>query len=187
MATLNNLDGGGSLQNLNGIHKVSLNGSLYSKGNFLGSKNGLHASRTFQLSSQQNLLKKKQIEKENAAVYKLKRQLEGEETDRAIESSGCVEWSWSKRQDSEIHTLKFTPDNNYIAVGCGDGQISIYHLPTQNRLFALNPDMKMNLPCTSICFRPENEDLDQINKNIFAASCNTKLTKMRMVQFAIGI
>ncbi|KAJ3151692.1 hypothetical protein HDU89_001740 [Geranomyces variabilis] len=73
------------------------------------------------------------------------------------------------KESSEVYSVKFSLDDEYIAVGLGDAQISILSTRTNERLHTLTPaNLSADLPCTSIAFRPEAPSYK--NKNVLAAA-----------------
>ncbi|KAJ3260471.1 hypothetical protein HK103_000613 [Boothiomyces macroporosus] len=131
-------------------------------------------SNLYKTSSRDALSKKKVpgVDKpsaqSNALAYKLKKQLEGEESEREPDLNGILKWRWSKKETTEIYSLNFSPDSAYLAATGGQGNIYIYSTFTNQKEFTLVPDLKVFAPCTSVAFRPDNKDLK--NKNVLGAT-----------------
>ncbi|KAJ3158825.1 hypothetical protein HDU86_002512 [Geranomyces michiganensis] len=69
------------------------------------------------------------------------------------------------KESSEVYSVKFSLDDEYLAAGLGDSRISVFI-----RLHTLMPtNLSADLPCTSIAFRPEAPSYK--NKNVLAAAC----------------
>ena len=49
-------------------------------------------------------------------------------------------------EGSEVYTLKFDPEDKYLAAGCSDGSIRIYNLFTGNISYFLTNDKNLMLP-----------------------------------------
>ncbi|KAJ3023523.1 hypothetical protein HKX48_002686 [Thoreauomyces humboldtii] len=75
------------------------------------------------------------------------------------------------RDTSEIFTVKYSLDDEYLAAGLGDGRISIISTRTNEFLTTLKPSQTIDtpLPCTSIAFRPDAPAYKN-NKNVLAAA-----------------
>eukprot|EP00002_Diphylleia_rotans_P028207 TRINITY_DN568_c0_g1_i1.p1 TRINITY_DN568_c0_g1~~TRINITY_DN568_c0_g1_i1.p1 ORF type:complete len:350 (+),score=59.43 TRINITY_DN568_c0_g1_i1:100-1149(+) len=70
---------------------------------------------------------------------------------------------------SEIFSIKYSPDGQYIAAACGDAVIRVYNTSTGRLAYSLTPTGKFSrLPVTNLRFRPAN--LSQKTKNILLAS-----------------
>ncbi|KAJ3346941.1 hypothetical protein HDU91_006923 [Kappamyces sp. JEL0680] len=139
---------------------ASLNSSFPSLNNLKKSN-----SREMLMGSRMLFKENKLKKKLDALIYKQRKQAEGEESEKEPDTSGLLKW----REESEIHSVKFSPDGLYIAAALGNGNISVYSTITNTREFILNPKMDDPLPCTSIAFRPDHHSFR--NKNIFAATC----------------
>eukprot|EP00501_MAST-03F_sp_TOSAG23-6_P002520 GSMAST32.ASY1.ANO1.2657.1 assembled CDS len=55
---------------------------------------------------------------------------------------------------SEVFVVRFSPDNQYLAVGCGDGAIRVYNVKNGSVSYNLNVESVNQLPTTSLRFRP---------------------------------
>lgn len=55
---------------------------------------------------------------------------------------------------SEIFCVKFSPDGNYVAAGCGDGAIRVFNAITGALAYNLQGGSNVALPTTAIKFRP---------------------------------
>jgi WD40 repeat protein len=55
---------------------------------------------------------------------------------------------------SEIFSVKFSPDGNFIAAGCGDGAIRCFNAQTGALAYNLQGGSNIALPTTSLKFRP---------------------------------
>ncbi len=55
---------------------------------------------------------------------------------------------------SEIFSVKFSPDGNFIAAGCGDGAIRCFNAQTGALAYNLQGGSNIALPTTAIKFRP---------------------------------
>jgi WD40 repeat protein len=115
-----------------------------------------------------NTRKDKQAAQQNAINYKLKKQLEGEESEREPETTGILKWKWSKREDTELYSIKFSQDRQYLAASGGNGTISVYSMATNSKELTLDPKMLTPLPCTAVAFRPFTSE--SINKNVIGAT-----------------
>ncbi|KAI8910168.1 WD40-repeat-containing domain protein [Gorgonomyces haynaldii] len=82
--------------------------------------------------------------------------------------TGLLKWRWTKTEQSELFSVKFSPDGLYLAGACGDSKIMVYSTTTNNLEFILDPKLPKPLPCTSIAFRPENASLN--TQNVLSAS-----------------
>jgi COMPASS component SWD3 len=147
-------------------------GSIYST-----SVQGLHKSASrdlstigsrFALNNKQSKKELKETQRQKDANYKLKKQLEGEESEKEPETTGVFKWKWSKHEDTELYSLKFSPDQQYLVGSGGNGFISVYSLATNAKEFVLDPKMTAPVPCTSIAFRPDNTS--HKNKNVLGAT-----------------
>jgi WD40 repeat protein len=147
-------------------NKTKSTGSIYTSSNLLKSKSSDILSTS---GSRFNLNKsKKETQKQKDQNYKIKKQLEGEESEKEPQVGGIIKWKWSKREDTELYSVKFSPDQQYLAASGGNGNIFIYSLSTNSKEFVLDSNMKTPLPCTSIAFRPDNDTFK--NKNVLGAT-----------------
>ncbi|KAI9016988.1 WD40-repeat-containing domain protein [Gaertneriomyces semiglobifer] len=82
---------------------------------------------------------------------------------RDLNVVGQLRFRCSIRQDSEVFCLKFSPTNNVLAVGLGDGTIQIISTQTADYpLLRVLPSPE-NLPCTTLCFRANGENFKTQN------------------------
>lgn len=58
---------------------------------------------------------------------------------------------------SEVFAVKFSPDERWLAAGCGDGAIRIFHASNGLVAHTLLPGTTAALPVTALCFRPAAE------------------------------
>ncbi|KAJ3129416.1 hypothetical protein HK098_001517 [Nowakowskiella sp. JEL0407] len=71
------------------------------------------------------------------------------------------------REESEIFTVKFSPTDEYLVAGLGNGDIQVYSLRNSGHVTTLINPGPTALPCTSIVFRPDY--VDPKNRNILVA------------------
>jgi WD40 repeat protein len=69
---------------------------------------------------------------------------------------------------SEVFCTRYSPDGNFIAVGCGDSSIRIFNTKTGESIHILQSGSSVSLPTTCIRFRPSVEAGK--TKNVFIAS-----------------
>ncbi|KAJ3190618.1 hypothetical protein HK101_008535 [Irineochytrium annulatum] len=83
---------------------------------------------------------------------------------------GMFRFRFCKREESDIFSVKFSPDEDYVACGMGDANIQVYSTRTNEAIRTLIPPNFGDgpLPCTSITFRPDNSSFK--NKNVLVAS-----------------
>ncbi|TPX55545.1 hypothetical protein PhCBS80983_g05250 [Powellomyces hirtus] len=73
------------------------------------------------------------------------------------------------KEASEIFSVKFSLDDEYVAAGLGDASIAIHSTRTNELLHTLAPPtIDSHLPCTSIAFRPDSASYK--NKNVMVAA-----------------
>eukprot|EP00842_Homolaphlyctis_polyrhiza_P005048 jgi/Hompol1/5544/HPOL_004524-RA len=97
-----------------------------------------------------------------------KKMPETEDADHEPWMLGPLKWRFSKKLDTEIYSIKFSPDEDYIAASCGDSHISIFSTKTNSRELELRVEKGLRVPCTSIVYRPDLAAYK--NRNILAAS-----------------
>lgn len=68
-----------------------------------------------------------------------------------------------------VHVLRWSPDGAYVAVGAGDGALSVFDSKTGRVAFELQQGSAAALPATSLRFRP-SQDASK-TKNVLV-SCN---------------
>ncbi|KAJ3043956.1 hypothetical protein HDV00_003483 [Rhizophlyctis rosea] len=73
-----------------------------------------------------------------------------------------------REEDSEIYTVKFSPDESFVAVGTGQAKVQIYSTRANELAQTLASPHSNNIPCTCICFRPDSNMYR--NTGILAAS-----------------
>ncbi|TPX68243.1 hypothetical protein SpCBS45565_g03291 [Spizellomyces sp. 'palustris'] len=74
----------------------------------------------------------------------------------------------SQKHSSEVYTVKFSLDDEYVAAGLGDARIPIISVRTHETLHTLPAPLETSLPVTGLAFRPENAAYK--NRNVLAAS-----------------
>ncbi|KAI9090174.1 WD40-repeat-containing domain protein [Phlyctochytrium arcticum] len=72
------------------------------------------------------------------------------------------------RESSEIYTVKFSHDDEYVASGLGDGRIPILSTRTHDLLHILPAPPDARLPVTCIAYRPDNSAYK--NRNVLVAA-----------------
>ncbi|KAI8923733.1 quinon protein alcohol dehydrogenase-like superfamily [Entophlyctis helioformis] len=97
--------------------------------------------------------------------------LDGEESEREPRTSGLLKWRFTKKIDTEIYSTKFSPDEEYIALGCGDSRIMIFSTKTNAKETEFKTDNGVRVPCTSLAFRPNSAAYK--NKNVLVATCKS--------------
>ncbi|CAM9492679.1 unnamed protein product, partial [Chrysoparadoxa australica] len=55
---------------------------------------------------------------------------------------------------SEVFSVRFSPDGKFLAAGCGDGAVRVFNVDTGKLVYNLQHGSSLNLPCTSLRFRP---------------------------------
>ncbi|KAJ3037998.1 hypothetical protein HK097_003314 [Rhizophlyctis rosea] len=82
--------------------------------------------------------------------------------------NGMLRSRMIREEDSEIYTVKFSPDDEYVAVGCGNAKIQVYSTRANDLAQTLSSPADTKVPCTCICFRPDASVYR--NRNVLAAS-----------------
>ncbi|KAI8617166.1 WD40-repeat-containing domain protein [Chytriomyces sp. MP71] len=75
-----------------------------------------------------------------------------------------------KREQSEVFSLKFSPDDEYIAAALGNSNIQIYSTSSNEMVRTLVPPFESGasvFPCTTVMFRPDSSGYK--NKNVLVA------------------
>jgi WD40 repeat protein len=73
----------------------------------------------------------------------------------AIQIVGNIKPSWTCDVDQNIYSLDFSPQGEYLAVGCGSGHVLIFHAQTGERLWTLDrPTAELKVAPTTIKWRP---------------------------------
>ncbi|KAJ8322879.1 hypothetical protein QVD99_007434 [Batrachochytrium dendrobatidis] len=94
---------------------------------------------------------------------------DGRESEREPHTTGCLKWRFSKTIETEIYSVKFSFDDEFIVAACGNASINVFSTRTNARELELIPSgMKTILPCTSLAFRPDNATYK--NKSILVAA-----------------
>lgn len=57
--------------------------------------------------------------------------------------------------EQEIFSVRFSPDDQYLAAACGNGSIRVYNVATGKRAFLLNDTPEDKLPTTQLRWRPQ--------------------------------
>ncbi|KAJ1327184.1 hypothetical protein BSLG_010526 [Batrachochytrium salamandrivorans] len=70
--------------------------------------------------------------------------------------TGCLKLRFSKTIETEIYSVKFSPNEDFIVTAGGNSNIGVFSTKTNHREHELVPDMAIPLPCTALCFRPDN-------------------------------
>lgn len=68
---------------------------------------------------------------------------------------------------SEIFAAKFSPDGQFICIGCGNGAIKAFNSERGNLAFDLKPATLTSLPTTCLKFRPEADSSK--TRNVFVS------------------
>ena len=58
---------------------------------------------------------------------------------------------------SEVFSVRFSPDGQFVAAGCGDGAIRVFNAHTGALAYNLQGGSNVALPTTAIRFRPSSE------------------------------
>jgi COMPASS component SWD3 len=69
---------------------------------------------------------------------------------------------------SEVFSVRFSPDGQFVAAGCGDGAIRVFNAATGALAYNLQGGSSVALPTTAIRFRPSNEQSK--TKNVLIAA-----------------
>lgn len=82
-----------------------------------------------------------------------------------------------KREESEIFALKFSPENEHLIAACGNGNILVYSMKT-NQLSCTLPASRVtgqdiDLPATCIAFRPIRPEFK--NAQVMVVGCKLPL------------
>ena len=70
---------------------------------------------------------------------------------------------------SEVFCVKFSPDSNFLAAGCGDGGIRVFSTQSGILSYNLQAGSSIALPTTAIKFRPP-DGTGSRTKNVFIAA-----------------
>ena len=70
---------------------------------------------------------------------------------------------------SEVFCVKFAPEGNYLAAGCGDGAIRVFSTENGNLAYNLQSGSNVALPTTAMKFRPPDA-ANSRTKNVFLAA-----------------
>lgn len=73
------------------------------------------------------------------------------------------------REDSEIFSVKFSFQDDYVVAGLGDGSIRVYKTSSGELVQTLHDPMMGKTPCTNVSFRPNDAALNR-TQNVIAAS-----------------
>jgi WD40 repeat protein len=83
---------------------------------------------------------------------------------------------YKTREESEIFTVKFSADEDFLACGLGNGKIKLYSIRSNSLVTTLEVPLLTKTPITCIAFRPDNTSFK--TKNILAATCTYLLTTL---------
>ena len=70
---------------------------------------------------------------------------------------------------SEVFVVRFGPEGNYLAAGCGDGAIRVFSTTNGSLAFNLQSGSNVALPTTALRFRPP-DGTNARTKNVFLAA-----------------
>jgi COMPASS component SWD3 len=70
---------------------------------------------------------------------------------------------------SEVFCIKFAPEGNYLAAGCGDGAIRVFSTQNGSLAYNLQSGSNVALPTTALKFRPPDATNSR-TKNVFLAA-----------------
>ncbi|KAH6561203.1 hypothetical protein BASA61_000307 [Batrachochytrium salamandrivorans] len=91
------------------------------------------------------------------SIHELKRVVDNnKEMEREQCITGCLKLRFSKTIETEIYSVKFSPNEDFIVTAGGNSNIGVFSTKTNHREHELVPDMAIPLPCTALCFRPDN-------------------------------
>lgn len=69
---------------------------------------------------------------------------------------------------SEVFCARYSPDGDFIAIGCGDGSIRVFNATTGHTIHILRTGSNTSMPTTNIKFRPKG-DVNR-TKNVFLST-----------------
>ena len=87
--------------------------------------------------------------------------------DESYLSGDCLTAKYTiNNKNSEIFCAKFSPDGEFICVGCGNGAIKAFSTINGSQAFELQPGTLIALPTTALRFRPDPSAGQTKTKNV---------------------
>jgi WD40 repeat protein len=81
-------------------------------------------------------------------IAKTKQTKEISESVNQPTTAGHIKWRWTKLVESQIFSVKISPDGKFLCAALADSTINVYSTITNELEFVLDPKMISPLPCT---------------------------------------
>ncbi|KAL7749509.1 hypothetical protein RI367_005064 [Sorochytrium milnesiophthora] len=110
------------------------------------------SSLSKKLSGSGNLLASKSYAKSLTQLHASQSNIRG--GDGVLKTDGCIEARHVLPQGTEVHSVKFSNDDSYIACGLGTGTVKVLHAKSAEVVQSLSKTGGLAVPCTAVTWRP---------------------------------